>query len=129
MTKTKDVQFIADMCQCLADQIRKMLSIYGLDGVKGSGVMINIISDDVIDYRSVMVGDEQFEHGMIYRTKESGSNEWKTAKQFASGHKVVPECGVSGSGAQEGKPGEKPLPPDGLWLSVYDDYHPLDCGV
>lgn len=122
-------EYIVVMCEGFAEQIRKMLAMYGLDGVRGAGVSINVYAEEVLDVCSVIYGDEMSEAGMIYRLKEAGSNAWETVNPSARRYEGVSGKAEIGHGMPEGNPGEKPVPPDGLWLSRFDDDHPLDCGV
>lgn len=125
------VKIITEYCERVADNVLRMMTDHGLDRVNGMQMTINV--DPALKYTTCAVAigcKENMERGrsagycMLARGKEengyvpTGTNSPEYEQLFADDALRARMLAC--------RKDEKPLPPDGLWLSAYDDYPAVD---
>lgn len=128
---------IVRLTQTFTNNMRRIMRNHGLDQVDGADLTITVVPSIKGCEQVVSFGSVDSEAGYIVTAKGSeklrgtGYEDWHIAdcednsreyEELLASQKLRKPC-------PEGKQSEKPLPPDGLWLSSRDDCPFLDCGV
>lgn len=127
----KAVMELLNISMDFADKILGFLKVTGLDKVKGCGISIGVVPSLRFTTKSVTFGELESDSGLI--------GMFKGVDEHGNKVELYPHCSPEyvrlfdkqnqGSGNPEGNHVEKELPPDGLWLSDFDDCDPVDSGV
>ena len=122
------VRTMTEYCQNFADQILQIMKNSGMDLIEGTRMTIDVRPDMQFTTRHIMFGTRGKASGYYCMAKGYsdekftlyGDNSAEYERLFAD--PAVLEL------LQEAETTEKPLPPDGLWISIYDDPPVLDSG-
>jgi len=116
-----------------ADGISKVMNDFGLNW---RGCQFSIRVTPAGKFFTEMVSISTFTDDDMHSTHHYSlargrltDGEWETGDDDTIKHEgtLADACFCAGKAA--GADGEKPLPPDGLWISNCDDCPPADCGV
>ena len=117
---------LMEFCQNFADQILKIMQNNGLDLVEGACVTIDVDPRLQFVTKSVMMGRQDTEFGYVRMVKGyADKNFVLSGKNTAEFERIFADPAVAEL-LQEAEKAEKPFPPDGLWISAYDDPPLLD---
>lgn len=127
----KAVMELLNISMDFADNIYGFLKAHGLDEFEGCWMSISV--DPKLKYTTkyVRYGDVDSDSGMIgiRRGADECDEGIELSPHSSKEYVELFEQQSKGSGSPEGKHVEKELPPDGLWLSAFDDCDPVDSGV
>ena len=122
------VKVLTEFCQNFADQVLKIMQNSGLDRIDGMGINVVIRPDLQFTTECISFGCASQEAGYFCMSKGYEDEKFTLlGRNSAEYEKLFADPEVL-ERLQEAEPAEKPLPPDGLWISVYDDPPVLDSG-
>ena len=131
---TKDQQTtlksMVDISCRLADQLLYIMRNSGIDKIPGAGIRIDVYPEYDFTTEDIKFGMFGKESGYIELAKGVHDEEFKpTGRDNSTEYELLFADEETRKIMQEILRKAKPLPPDGLWVSTYDDPPVMDCGV
>lgn len=127
------IKLLVETAKEYADGISKVMNAFGLNwnGCRFS-VSITPSGQFFTEMVSLTTLTEDDMHVTYHYSLARGrltDGEWETGDDDTIKHEGTLADACFCAGKTAGADGEKPLPPDGLWISNCDDCPPADCGV
>ena len=123
----KVVKALIEVAENMADQIYHVMKNHGLDKVNGCALSIMVEPEQLFTTEFVQFGDVARDSGIIRLAKGRRFNSEKFTpfgRNSAEFERLFADENLR-SRMEANKQGEKPLPPDGLWIGGND----YDCHV
>ena len=120
---------MVEISERLADQLVHIMRNSEIDKIPGSYIYIG--ADPTSDFTTVHIrfGHPDTEAGKISLAKGKYDERLKPFGINSAEYELLFADEATRAILQEQLAKEKPLPPDGLWISTYDDPPSMDCGV
>ena len=121
---------MVEFSEVFADQIYDIMRNHGLSNIDGCGLQISVDPSCLFTTEVVAFGREDSDSGYIYLTKGRRSSNERFVPTGKNSHEyeLLFADEATRIKMQKAAQKEKPLPPDGLWISVFERDDPVDCG-
>lgn len=120
---------ILHSAEIYADHIRKVFRNHGFDSVIGSSLHIQIDPQVRYTTNTISFGRWDGNSGLLTITKGNDDDGYHAIGTNTKQLERLFEDGLPTEGKAERRDSEVPLPPDGLWISRFDDPCSVDSGV
>lgn len=126
----KVIKAMVEFSEIFADQMYQIMVNHGLDKIEGCHIDINVTPEFAFTTRTVHVGRQKSPFGKLLMQRGIYDAEFVCDDTESSEeYQRLFADEDSGSRAEASEPAEKPLPPDGLWISTHDGAPYVDGGM
>lgn len=125
------IKQLVNECKGISNHLRQYLIDNDLYDLEDISVGISVVPRYAFAVEAIVIGrTDSKTTGFCMTVKGDVNDEWRFDEKYTSDeYKKLLDPEKYGSGDQKNGNGEKPLPPDGLWLSASDYRNPVDSGV
>ena len=122
------VKSMGRICEGIANQLFHIMENHGLDKVEGCHVVIDVCPKYNSVTREISIGEHETPFGTICMIRGKSEDEYRIFGQNTSKeYEAVFDREAYAAGRIPVTAGEKPLPPDGLWVGDDRNDPPVDC--
>lgn len=120
------VRQIAEVGKRCADDMLRIMDESGLSQIPGSRVWITVNPEFDTVTNSFEFGSPGMDSGYIHLNRGREEKRYEPLGKNSAEYEIIFANEATRRRLQEILSVKKELPPDGLWLSVYDDYPAVD---
>lgn len=118
------VHMMMETGKACAETLNRIMAVTDLYKIPGSAMVI--VVDPTNDVQMVSFGSKTAKSGWIVEDRGCRDEDNWVWRDGSSEYAALSSDDLYRRAEAERKPSEKPLPPDGLWLSAYDDCPAVD---
>lgn len=123
------VRGMGRICESFANQLYHIMENHGLDKIEGCNVVIDVCPKYNSITREIAIGEHDTPFGTICLVRGKKDEEYHIYGQNTSReYEAVFDREAYAAGRIPVTAGEKPLPPDGMWIGDDRNDPPVDCG-
>lgn len=132
MTREEAMKALVEFTKIYCDQVKKIMVDHRLfdEGMKlhmSVDSSAAVLTQEVSLEKWVDIEGREHYAGIHFNKPAGFGKEWRILESLSSGEFIrVFEDNAGRQGKHEGRGNEKPLPPDGLWISRFDDCDDVD---
>ena len=118
-----------EISERLSGQLLHIMRNSGLDKIQGCRLSIEVNPNFAFTTENICFGISDSEAGKVSLGKGVYDEQFRTFGENSAEYELLFTDEATRKILQEQLRKAKPLPPDGLWVSAYDDPPAMDCGV